>query len=158
MWEAATVDRRKHRDMRFGEERLDLFVTHRQLRARHARSLVPPRSRLESMVMRLGLVLGGGGLVGLGYHAGVMKALDEWGADVAAADVIVGTSAGSIIASYLGSGWQAADFYEYAHGRHEKSVKDPRDQKDEIDRIFTPLWNSRNERSEESRVGKECRS
>jgi NTE family protein len=75
-----------------------------------------------------------------------MKALDEWGANVAGADVIVGTSAGSIIASYLASGWKADDFYEYAHGRHEKSVKDPRDQKDEIDRVFTPLWHSRGER------------
>jgi NTE family protein len=96
--------------------------------------------------MRLGLVLGGGGLVGLGYHAGVMKALDEWGANVAAADIIVGTSAGSIIASYLASGWKAEDFYEYAQGRHEKAVKDPREQKDEIDRVFTPLWKTRSER------------
>ncbi|MGH2809211.1 MAG: patatin-like phospholipase family protein [Actinomycetota bacterium] len=96
--------------------------------------------------MRLGLVLGGGGLVGLGYHAGVMKALDEWGANVAAADIIIGTSAGSIIASYLASGWKAADFYEYAHGRHEKAVKDPGEQKNEVNRIFTPMWTSRGDR------------
>ena len=96
--------------------------------------------------MRLGLVLGGGGLVGLGYHAGVMKALDEFGADVASSDIIVGTSAGSIIGSYLASGWTASDFYEYAHGRHPNSVHDETEQKDEVRRIFTPLYNSQSER------------
>lgn len=96
--------------------------------------------------MRLGLVLGGGGLVGLGYHAGVMKALDEFGADVASADIIVGTSAGSIIGSYLASGWSAGDFYEYAHGRHPDSVRDEGEQKDEVKRIFTPLYKSQSER------------
>ena len=96
--------------------------------------------------MRLGLVLGGGGLVGLGYHSGVMKALDEFGADVASADVIVGTSAGSVIASYLASGWSAADFYEYAHGRHPNSISDESEQRDEVRRIFTPLYNSQAER------------
>ena len=96
--------------------------------------------------MRLGLVLGGGGLVGLGYHAGVMKALDEFGADVAAADIIVGTSAGSIIGSYLASGWAASDFYEYAHGRHPNSLADEREQRDEVRRIFTPLYESQADR------------
>lgn len=96
--------------------------------------------------MQLGLVLGGGGLVGLGYHAGVMKALDEFGADVASADIIVGTSAGSIIGSYLASGWTAADFYEYAHGRHPSSLMDEDEQRDEVRRIFTPLYSSQTER------------
>lgn len=96
--------------------------------------------------MQLGLVLGGGGLVGLGYHAGVMKALDEFGADVAASDIIVGTSAGSIIGSYLASGWSASEFYEYAHGRHPDSLRDETGQKDEVRRIFTPLYTSQIER------------
>lgn len=96
--------------------------------------------------MQLGLVLGGGGLVGLGYHAGVMKALDEFGADVASAETIVGTSAGSIIGSYLASGWAASDFYEYAHGRHPNSRLSETEQKDEVRRIFTPLYRSSGER------------
>ena len=96
--------------------------------------------------MRLGLVLGGGGLVGLGYHAGVLKALDEAGIDVAGSDVIVGTSAGSIIGSYLGAGWSQTDFYEYAHGRHENSVREEADQRAEIQSIFTPAWHDRGER------------
>ena len=96
--------------------------------------------------MRLGLVLGGGGLVGLGYHAGVLKALDETGIDVAGSDVVVGTSAGSIIGSYLGAGWSQTDFYEYAHGRHANSVREEADQKAEVQRIFTPAWHDRGER------------
>ena len=96
--------------------------------------------------MRLGLVLGGGGLVGLGYHAGVLKALDDAGIDPAASDVIVGTSAGSIIGSYLAAGWSAGDFFDYAHGRHPDSVEDPDEHRDEVRRIFTPLWESPAER------------
>jgi NTE family protein len=90
--------------------------------------------------MKLGLVLGGGGLVGMGYHAGVIKALDEFGVDVNAADVIVGTSAGSIIGSYLAAGWQPRDFYDYAQGEHPDSRRDKSEQKDEVRRIFIPLW------------------
>lgn len=96
--------------------------------------------------MTRGLVLGGGGLVGMAYHAGAMKALDEFGIDLAGADVIVGTSAGSIMASYLASGWTPDDFYEYAHGRHKKSPNDEDELRTEFDGMFTPLWNSRRER------------
>jgi NTE family protein len=96
--------------------------------------------------MTLGLVLGGGGLVGMGYHAGVLKALGEWGVDEARFDVVVGTSAGSVIGSYLATGWALDDFYEYAHGRHPKSVREASDQRAEVRRLFVPLWSSRSER------------
>jgi NTE family protein len=61
----------------------------------------------------------------MGYHAGVFKALDEWGIDLADSDVVVGTSAGSVMASYLASGWSVDDFYEYGHGRHPEASKRP---------------------------------
>lgn len=96
--------------------------------------------------MTLGLVLGGGGLVGMGYHAGVLKALDEWGADPGRFDVIVGTSAGSVIGSYLATGWSLSDFYEYAHGRHDRAERDEAGQRDEVRRMFMPLWTSPGER------------
>lgn len=64
----------------------------------------------------------------MGYHAGVFKALDEWGIDLAGSDVIVGTSAGSVMASYLASGWTPDDFYEYGHGRHPEAAKRPEEQ------------------------------
>jgi NTE family protein len=59
---------------------------------------------------RVGLVLGAGGVLGLAYHAGVLAALaDATGWDPRTADVVVGTSAGSITASLLRAGLPAAD-------------------------------------------------
>lgn len=96
--------------------------------------------------MKRGLVLGGGGIVGMGYHAGALKALDDAGVDLTAYDVMVGTSAGAVMAAYLASGWSASDFYDYAHGRHPEARKDDAGERDEVREIFTPLWNTRTER------------
>jgi NTE family protein len=96
------------------------------------------------------LVLGGGGVVGMAYHAGALKALDSYGLDLAGADVIVGTSAGSIIGSYLATGWDAGDFYEYAHGRHRDVSKDPADDRQAVRELFDPLWKTPLERAQRS--------
>lgn len=96
--------------------------------------------------MKTGLVLGGGGLVGLAYHAGALKALDEAGVDLAGADVIVGTSAGAIMGSYLAAGWSPGDFYDYANGRHPRAVARAEDQRREARNVFTPLWDTPFER------------
>lgn len=56
--------------------------------------------------MKLALVLGAGGLVGIAHHVGVACALsDELGFDDSHADLVVGTSAGSAVAAYLRTGW-----------------------------------------------------
>ncbi len=55
--------------------------------------------------MKLGVVLGAGGTVGLAYEAGVLMALKELGGvDAAEADLLVGTSAGSIVGTQLRRG------------------------------------------------------
>ncbi len=60
--------------------------------------------------MGLGLVLGGGGVVGIAYHAGVLKALhDTWGLGTDQIDLIVGTSAGSVVGAYLRTGREPAE-------------------------------------------------
>ncbi|HYN57900.1 MAG TPA: patatin-like phospholipase family protein [Motilibacterales bacterium] len=60
---------------------------------------------------RIGLVLGGGGLTGTAFHAGVIAALAESaGWDARTAEVIVGTSAGSTSAALLRAGLPPADF------------------------------------------------
>lgn len=97
--------------------------------------------------MRTALVLGGGGLVGMAYHAGALKALDDAGLDLPAADLMVGTSAGSILSSYMRCGWSADDFYDYAHGRHPDVQKDPERPQDQMRRIFTPLWQTNVDRA-----------
>ncbi|MHB1518260.1 MAG: patatin-like phospholipase family protein [Acidimicrobiales bacterium] len=58
----------------------------------------------------IGLVLGAGGVVGQAYHAGVLAALHErTGWDPRSADIIVGSSAGSITGSLLRLGMSPAD-------------------------------------------------
>lgn len=55
--------------------------------------------------MSFGLVLGGGGVVGIAWEVGVLAGLQRAGAlDPAAADVIVGTSAGSVVGTRLALG------------------------------------------------------
>ncbi|RAG81112.1 patatin-like phospholipase family protein, partial [Streptacidiphilus pinicola] len=51
------------------------------------------------------LVLGGGGLTGIGWECGMLHGLAEAGVDLGAtADLIVGTSAGSVVGAQLASG------------------------------------------------------
>lgn len=50
------------------------------------------------------LVLGGGGLTGVGWECGILYGLARAGVDLAAADLVVGTSAGSVVGAQLTSG------------------------------------------------------
>jgi NTE family protein len=59
---------------------------------------------------RIGLVLGAGGAVGHAYHGGVLAGLQEaTGWDPRDAEVITGTSAGSVVGSLLRAGFAAPD-------------------------------------------------
>jgi len=61
-------------------------------------------------VVRVGVVLGGGGVVGQAYHSGVLAVLqNDVGFDARTAEVIVGTSAGSITGTLLRLGVSAED-------------------------------------------------
>ncbi|MCU1674719.1 MAG: putative esterase of the alpha-beta hydrolase superfamily [Frankiales bacterium] len=60
--------------------------------------------------MRTALVLGAGGLTGQAFHLGVLTALaDTTGFDGRTSDVVVGTSAGSLVAAALAADFSAAD-------------------------------------------------
>lgn len=50
------------------------------------------------------LVLGGGGLAGIAWQTGLLAGLAEAGIDVTGADFILGTSAGSVVATQLATG------------------------------------------------------
>lgn len=68
---------------------------------------------------RVALVLGAGGTVGMTYHAGVLRALEAVGGfQPSHADLVVGTSAGSVVGAYLRSGWSTEDFWQLALGTH----------------------------------------
>ncbi|MDE3096026.1 MAG: patatin-like phospholipase family protein [Chloroflexota bacterium] len=54
--------------------------------------------------MKRAVVLGGGGPVGVAWELGVLAALAESGIDARAADLMVGTSAGSVVGAQVGHG------------------------------------------------------
>ena len=67
---------------------------------------------------RVGLVLGAGGVAGGAFHAGVLAALAEHGGwDPRSAEVVVGTSAGSIAGAALRAGLPAPDLLARAQDR-----------------------------------------
>ncbi|MDQ6838889.1 MAG: patatin-like phospholipase family protein [Actinomycetota bacterium] len=73
---------------------------------------------MSTSVPRIGLVLGAGGSVGLAYHGGVLAAIEEaTGWDPRTAEVIVGTSAGSLTAAMLRRGLPAADLTAISEDR-----------------------------------------
>lgn len=57
------------------------------------------------------LVLGGGGLTAYAWQIGVLAGLADAGVDLAGADVLAGTSAGSLLALDLAGGAAPADLY-----------------------------------------------
>ena len=50
------------------------------------------------------LILGGGGALGVSWETGLLAGLQQQGVDVTGADLIVGTSAGSIVATQIAQG------------------------------------------------------
>jgi hypothetical protein len=67
--------------------------------------------------VRIGVVLGGGGTVGYGWHTGVLRGLHEVvGIDPREAAEMVGTSAGSYAVAYTRAGISGADLFALAVG------------------------------------------
>jgi NTE family protein len=76
---------------------------------------------------KVGLVLGAGGLVGLAYHAGVLRALERVGGVLPNdADLIVGSSAGSVVGAYLRSGVATEEFLQLVNGTHPSLIQQGR--------------------------------
>ena len=81
------------------------------------------RGRTQRLpVVRRGLVLGGGGTLGAAWMIGALRALEEEsGLDVRTSQLIVGTSAGSILAALLGAGAGAEDLWRHQRGERVAS-------------------------------------
>src|SRR5687768_10821746 len=85
---------------------------------------------------RVGLVLGAGGATGAAFHAGTLLALEhDIGWDPRTADVIVGSSAGSIVGALLRAGLTTDDLSAWGvsadarpDGRASRRVLDRLDQ------------------------------
>jgi NTE family protein len=57
------------------------------------------------------LVLGGGGVAGVAWELGILVGLYDAGVDVRGADVIIGTSAGSVVGAQIASGTDLESLY-----------------------------------------------
>jgi len=66
---------------------------------------------VETGDVRLGLVLGGGGVAGVAWHTGLLLGLADEGIDLTSADRIVGTSAGATVAAQVGGGATLDDLF-----------------------------------------------
>ena len=62
--------------------------------------------------MSRALVLGGGGIAGIAWEIGLLAGLAEQGVDLGAADLVVGTSAGSVVGALLRAGRPLPELYE----------------------------------------------
>ncbi|MGY1845845.1 MULTISPECIES: patatin-like phospholipase family protein [unclassified Blastococcus] len=60
---------------------------------------------------RTALVLGGGGITGIAWEIGVLAGLAEAGIDLTGADLVVGTSAGSVVGAQITSGAPLEEMY-----------------------------------------------
>ncbi len=58
------------------------------------------------------LVLGGGGLTGIAWETGLLLGLYQRGIDLSSADLIVGTSAGSVVAAQVATGASLEQLYQ----------------------------------------------
>jgi NTE family protein len=76
-------------------------------------------------VMKVGLVLGAGGVVGAAWLIGALEALaSETGWDPSSADHIVGTSAGAVVGSLVADGIAPEYLAAYSSGRALDEVED----------------------------------
>jgi len=57
------------------------------------------------------LVLGGGGVTGIAWEVGLLAGLGDAGVDLTAADLVVGTSAGSVVGAQVTSGLAVEELY-----------------------------------------------
>jgi NTE family protein len=87
------------------------YVTHR---------VETDRVRQDGLMssQRTALVLGGGGITGIAWEIGIVAGLAEAGIDLTSAELVVGTSAGSVVGALLTTG---ADV-ESLHGRQLEPV------------------------------------
>lgn len=74
-----------------------------------------------------GLVLGGGGVAGVAWTTGLLTGLAENGQDLTGADLLVGTSAGSVVAAQVTSGTPLRELFARQHDPARQTPEIPAD-------------------------------
>ena len=74
--------------------------------------------------MTFALVLGGGGITGAAWEAGILKGIRDAGIDLTGADVVIGTSAGAVVGAAITTGGVDA-FWERQIGPVDTNVERP---------------------------------
>jgi NTE family protein len=71
---------------------------------------------------RTALVLGGGGVTGIAWELGILKGLADAGLDLTTADLVVGTSAGSVVGAQITTGRTVDELFETQLGSADKEI------------------------------------
>lgn len=87
------------------------------------------------------LVMGGGGMEGIAWETGLAAGLMEQGVNLGAADLIVGTSAGSVVGAQLAAGYDPRIILELYKGLLSSAPRPDRSQldADALAQVFT-VW------------------
>jgi NTE family protein len=67
---------------------------------------------MSETALTTALVLGGGGVTGVAWELGILTGLASAGVDLAKTDLVVGTSAGSVVGTFVASGVDLEERYE----------------------------------------------
>lgn len=73
--------------------------------------------------MTTALVLGGGGVAGIAWETGRLKGLREHGVDLTGAELIIGTSAGSVVGTQIATGCDLDELFGRQLRPHDASLE-----------------------------------
>src|SRR5438552_2976271 len=69
-------------------------------------------ARHDGRMTKRALVLGGGGITGIAWEWGILAGLAQAGVDLSGVDLVVGTSAGSVVGASVASGQDFQERYQ----------------------------------------------
>ena len=89
---------------------------------RNGRSMqpAPNRRRSEGRHSKVALVLAGGGITGVVYEIGALRAINDMLVDLTVNDfdIFVGTSAGALVTAFVANGYTPHEIMQFMDNRH----------------------------------------
>ena len=104
--------------------------------------------------MTIALVLGGGGVAGIAWEVGVLLGLTEAGLDLSSPDLVVGTSAGSVVGAQLRLGRAIPDLYDAQLAPPVGEVVRDYDRDEMMTRYLEALEGADDPRTARARIGR----